>query len=371
MNQPKLKEVEIREVNLVELVQMNKKDAMLAIAKNKGAQVKKSHTKVKIAEDLAKQIKETFLEQLSYLRSKTMTVIEMITNQTNLTPVKLSQEQQTELSVLESEGYLYINKDTEEVLSISLALELKEFMKEIKMDDSNFEALKSNQKLVDYTLALTHMYGVYPIKQLLKVWNTNQTKYVEIENLTEKLSQIVAKQPDINWNGTIIYDQSFFNEQDACSFYDVLHSRKVPYFMPSKEDLKLYTDVAVNKWSPYYLNIHNFIHLKAYDKQTEERLMSEINQAVILGVQPDKVYESLFKMGLTFNTEEEVITFVQLFQELSNHTRKWNYRGWTPNEVERLQENKTVKKAPIKVNKVGRNEPCPCGSGKKYKKCHG
>ncbi|MEG0678812.1 MAG: SEC-C metal-binding domain-containing protein [Carnobacterium sp.] len=25
----------------------------------------------------------------------------------------------------------------------------------------------------------------------------------------------------------------------------------------------------------------------------------------------------------------------------------------------------------MKVNKVGRNEPCPCGSGKKYKKCHG
>jgi len=23
------------------------------------------------------------------------------------------------------------------------------------------------------------------------------------------------------------------------------------------------------------------------------------------------------------------------------------------------------------VPKVGRNDPCPCGSGKKYKKCHG
>ena len=22
-------------------------------------------------------------------------------------------------------------------------------------------------------------------------------------------------------------------------------------------------------------------------------------------------------------------------------------------------------------NKIGRNAPCPCGSGKKYKKCHG
>jgi preprotein translocase subunit SecA len=24
-----------------------------------------------------------------------------------------------------------------------------------------------------------------------------------------------------------------------------------------------------------------------------------------------------------------------------------------------------------KAEKVGRNDPCPCGSGKKYKKCHG
>jgi len=28
----------------------------------------------------------------------------------------------------------------------------------------------------------------------------------------------------------------------------------------------------------------------------------------------------------------------------------------------------TLKRDP---EKVGRNDPCPCGSGKKYKKCHG
>jgi len=26
---------------------------------------------------------------------------------------------------------------------------------------------------------------------------------------------------------------------------------------------------------------------------------------------------------------------------------------------------------PKRTNKIGRNEPCPCGSGKKYKHCHG
>ena len=34
-------------------------------------------------------------------------------------------------------------------------------------------------------------------------------------------------------------------------------------------------------------------------------------------------------------------------------------------------ESKVAKKTPKKSAKVGRNDPCPCGSGKKYKQCHG
>jgi preprotein translocase subunit SecA len=31
----------------------------------------------------------------------------------------------------------------------------------------------------------------------------------------------------------------------------------------------------------------------------------------------------------------------------------------------------TEKKQAVSEKKAGRNDPCPCGSGKKYKKCHG
>ena len=35
-------------------------------------------------------------------------------------------------------------------------------------------------------------------------------------------------------------------------------------------------------------------------------------------------------------------------------------------------EQEQVKQEPVRVGpKVGRNDPCPCGSGKKYKSCHG
>ena len=40
-----------------------------------------------------------------------------------------------------------------------------------------------------------------------------------------------------------------------------------------------------------------------------------------------------------------------------------------PNAQRQAQQ---VKTQPVRTEKkVGRNEPCPCGSGKKYKKCHG
>ena len=36
------------------------------------------------------------------------------------------------------------------------------------------------------------------------------------------------------------------------------------------------------------------------------------------------------------------------------------------------QQQQAGKRKPVVVeDKVGRNDPCPCGSGKKYKKCHG
>jgi preprotein translocase subunit SecA len=45
----------------------------------------------------------------------------------------------------------------------------------------------------------------------------------------------------------------------------------------------------------------------------------------------------------------------------------------TPEQSDQMQNQQDgVKKMPVKVGpKIGRNDPCPCGSGKKYKICHG
>ena len=45
---------------------------------------------------------------------------------------------------------------------------------------------------------------------------------------------------------------------------------------------------------------------------------------------------------------------------------------YLPDESDYIDPSENIKQEPIKVGpKIGRNDPCPCGSGKKYKNCHG
>jgi len=67
----------------------------------------------------------------------------------------------------------------------------------------------------------------------------------------------------------------------------------------------------------------------------------------------------LFK--LEFNPEQELE--VEREEELRYSS--------TEEEMQELEEQKEAKLQPIKKEKIGRNDPCPCGSGKKFKKCHG
>ena len=66
----------------------------------------------------------------------------------------------------------------------------------------------------------------------------------------------------------------------------------------------------------------------------------------------------------------------QINKEVSIYLLKAEIRqNLEPKEVSKkmiTNDGKDTKKVQVKVTKkVGRNDPCPCGSGKKYKQCHG
>jgi len=57
---------------------------------------------------------------------------------------------------------------------------------------------------------------------------------------------------------------------------------------------------------------------------------------------------------------------------MHNSLPTWMNNGWAPNELVDIKYGrKSFYNEDGSRLKVGRNDPCPCGSGKKYKNCCG
>ena len=96
--------------------------------------------------------------------------------------------------------------------------------------------------------------------------------------------------------------------------------------------------------------------------------MDGINTSLEKEVDLDKLKES--------SSVSLKVDFEKLYYNMLEAKAKWLYTlsGWDgilPEERRREIRDKWRRDKQAVSSKVGRNDPCPCGSGKKYKKCCG
>ena len=136
--------------------------------------------------------------------------------------------------------------------------------------------------------------------------------------------------------------------------------------------------------------------LARYEEREQELgkdLVARVERSVMLSVIDNKWREHLSEMdylragiGLRAMGQRDPLTEYQregydMFMDTVETVKKDAVRYLFHVEVaqpktqpQRVEANPTGGKgqqAPVTSEKVGRNDPCPCGSGKKYKKCHG
>jgi preprotein translocase subunit SecA len=82
----------------------------------------------------------------------------------------------------------------------------------------------------------------------------------------------------------------------------------------------------------------------------------------------DKVTDMIFKVRLTAG--QEMANVYQISNMVHEQLTGYDHltQGMDAQDPGAPQKVETIKRD---VPKVGRNDPCPCGSGKKYKKCCG
>lgn len=194
------------------------------------------------------------------------------------------------------------------------------------------------------------------------------------------------------------------------------------YYIPEQEEILDYTGHGYPSRDTCCRKVKEFLikRMKIEEEQTEN-LMQGIYSRISLGGGPSDVTEIFEEEGIIFPNETTVRDFIALLIELNNSTRMIQNRGWTPSEMTKkrpvLPEGQKPTIVPMSslaaeqlkqasnelqqmgftvdldsgadevetvfmpdgiaghtvkgTKKIYPNDPCPCGSGKKYKKCCG
>jgi preprotein translocase subunit SecA len=92
----------------------------------------------------------------------------------------------------------------------------------------------------------------------------------------------------------------------------------------------------------------------------------------MIGRTSKNIVSFLMKGGLPVEDNKQQIQQAKFTQEQPKQKKEKLTETRDENEIQEQKEQQKIKQQPVRVEaKVGRNDPCPCGSGKKYKNCHG
>lgn len=103
-----------------------------------------------------------------------------------------------------------------------------------------------------------------------------------------------------------------------------------------------------------------------------ERMLETLCDMSHGGYRMQDVLNFLESESFFFDDDRLMQKELDLLSNLFNSLPKWDNNGWSPIElIEGTTGQKIFFNEDGSVRKVGRNDPRPCGSGKKYKKCCG
>lgn len=235
-------------------------------------------------------------------------------------------------------------------------------------------------------------------------------------------SELYYDGPDTDLMEYEVIDVTLIDE-NLEPYHEVLRGHQgKPYYVPCKKEFLAYDDPFYCEDTPEAVAFRNFLLTKT---TLREDMMDAAFTDIYYGLHCmnagfEDVMHRLDDVGVAFKHKSDVGVFSDVYTAFHNHVRMQCNRGHTPDELfamippeeriprslsfgpnirqaiadgtmnpEELRKQILTMELPseelrfsllkeiaeavdaAKPKKVGRNDPCPCGSGKKYKKCCG
>ncbi len=210
-----------------------------------------------------------------------------------------------------------------------------------------------------YASAAVNLYGFVSLSTFCKIFNGhNEAQIHTLE--TEQYLAARSGEEYVVHNGFLVFPAG---QDSAALLKDLLsEAHGKPRYVPGDRAAFLkYLDIDYTDTPEITEKIKKYLFGLYHDETTVTLATKEFLQMLRLDY-PIHEFSAVFG-GESEAAEQQLFTLVV---EAKNASRIWKNKGFTPVEAARLKLS-----APQVLKTVGRNDPCPCGSGKKYKKCCG
>ncbi len=234
------------------------------------------------------------------------------------------------------------------------------------------EKANRNTEWIQLTYGMLYYYGVMNTMPIIK--NIEHLTGQEIDAL--EFINVINASTDyydrIGYTTYGYYNRSIDNIKKITDEHD--SRADIPFYSFTKDQLWKAGGQDYKEEKPAMNNFVEYIS-KTYVINNKEinTISKQLENKIRMGTKTTEIIQYL-KTWLEFPSKNIELQLTALITELYNSTRQYVLKGNTPRELhlEEKKESAPVLTVDLKKHiKIGRNDPCPCGSGLKYKKCCG
>ena len=203
--------------------------------------------------------------------------------------------------------------------------------------------------------------------------DTIVTSYLVINGAIEKdvLKDILKEKEGIDLSieelDEIVLRNNYFMIDNYYTIVDDIPNIIEKEILPKKKSFKKYkglgleVDKANHKMYELKEELNSYLNTLDVNKVRKEYFLGTLLILLNANIYSEEFLKELCHENNFSLTKKQFENVYNIIDKYKNDIPIWIYNGYTKREVNSMPKEK----------KVGRNDPCPCGSGKKYKKCCG
>jgi len=243
-----------------------------------------------------------------------------------------------------------------------------------RLEESGYVSEKNFRlNVIGFAVAAINLYGVISQDDFVTLYNRMKERQTNIDEVFSILvEQVYADIGFCYWDEYLVEDS--FEEDDFAGVQGLVAEQKgKPRYVPPLEEFMRYSAWDYLEFTPQLEVLQRYLSKYIADPDEVIVILEMIHDYCVEEAKPQIYLDFLAAAGVTFNDKSQVYEILQLLMDVQNNTRLWRNNGHTPIELIGLPGRSKIIPFPssraASAVKVGRNDPCPCGSGKKYKNC--